>query len=565
MNSRCPVRVLLLLVVALVVGCGVVRAEEPTPAPEIVALFRSLPMPPLEPRILWGWDPTAFEPLAHPVLEDFRWRHKELGKRNLPALVRARLEFELALLGAARRSGPTDLRRLANPDSMTSLQRAARARTAYARLLVGSPGNGEFLTDEGDIQRFLGYPDSALISYRKAATASRVPARLHSRLANAELERLQANPVASTEREFRERLAAGERYFAGAAPADSQRAARFHLERGKFRVDRAILEVRADQALHPERWREAGADSLFNLMARVVSPGTRRAFQAAAESDTNLAEAHGLLGSLVTGQIFLPLTAEGMLMRNKVASRDSLGAGLLRLMAKRRGQRGDDGSYAAANLNRCEFLEPSRYPQVRAEQARLALLLDDLDGAAGLWRSLMVRDPDDMDAQVAELYTVHALESGAGLPSELPIAGRLEGAILGAMTANSGAAGATNAPILSWLGLLRDELGRPDEARRDLSRAVSIDSTDWRGRLGLAVLALREMNAKVAEPHLKFVGRNFNRLDEPARGLYCGAVGLLYAARQDSARAKAWLSEAVRIDPLSSWLQKTNEQVNGSP
>ncbi|MDZ4803273.1 MAG: hypothetical protein SGI90_00240 [Candidatus Eisenbacteria bacterium] len=558
--------ILVVLAVGLVDRGGAASAQESATAPDTISeLFRTLPMPPLEPGLQWGWDPTAYEPMAHPVLEDFLWRRREIDKRNLPMLVRARLELELAFLGAAQRQGPTDLRRVSNADSMTSEARAVRARRSYARLLAGVPDNGEVLTDEGDLHRFLGYPDSALASYRKAAASSRVPARLHGRLVNAELERLLANPAASTERVFRDRLADGEHFFAAPAPADSQRAARFHLERGRFRIDRAILEVRADQALHPERWRSAGADSLFSLMARVVSPETRRAFQAAAESDTNLAEAHGLLGSIVTGQIFLPIAAEGLLMRHTVASRDSLAAGLWHLLVKRREQRAGDAAYAAANLNRCELLAPSRYPRTRAELARLALLLGDLDGAAGLWRSLMVRDPDDINDQATELYTVHALEAAAGLPSDLPIAGRMEAAILGAMTANSGAAGAVSAPMLSWLGICRGGLGRLDEAHRDLSRSAAIDSTQWRARLGLAVLALREMNAAVAEPHLQYVGRNFNRLDEPARGLYCGAVGLLYAARRDSAKAKSWLMEAIRFDPLSPLLRKAANQVAGTP
>lgn len=555
----------LVLVLLLAAAAPTGGTEPVSPPPAIAALFRSLPMPPLEPGLQWGWDPTAYEPLAHPLLADFEWRHRELGKMNLPLLVRARLELELAFLGAAQRLGPTDLRRLSKPDSMSSDERAHRARLAYAQLLATAPTNGEYLTDEGDLLRFLGYPDSALASYRKAAVSPRVPARLHSRLANAELEQILANPVAGTERVFRERLADGERFFAAPAPADSQRAARFHLERGKFRVDRAILEVRADQALHPERWRSAGADSLFSLMARVVCPETRRAFQAAAERDTNLAEAHGLLGSIVTGQIFLPIAAEGLLMRREFASRDSLAAGLWRLLVRRRGQREGDAAYAAANLNRCELLEPSRYPRTRAEQARLALLLDDLDGAAGLWRPLMVRDPDGIDDQVTELFTVHSLETAAGSPSNLPIAGRLESAIAAAMTSNSGAVGAVNGSMLGWLGIFRGDLGRPDEAHRDLTRAAFIDSTDWRARLGLAVLALRDMNAPGAEPHLQYVGRNFGRLDDPARGLYCGAVGLLYASRLDSVTARKWLSEAVRFDPLSPMLREASRQVAGTP
>jgi tetratricopeptide (TPR) repeat protein len=533
--------------------------------PAVVELLKRLPVPGPESRLSWDWDPTAFEPLAHPMPEDFRWRHAELAKRNLPELVRARLNLELAFLGSARSRGPVELRRMARPDSVPSEARAGLARDAYRRLLERTPDNGEFLTDLGDLHRFLGQPDSALVLYRRALTVARPPARLFSRLANAELERLFMNPSASGEAGFREALAKGAAHFAAAAPADPRRAARFHLERAKFRVDRAVLEVQADRAMRPEAWRNAGPDSTFALLARVVSPETRRAFQAAAESDTNLAEAHGWLGSIVTGQIYLPISAEGWLARATSSSRDSLAAALWGLVGKRRAQRADDAAYAAANLNRCEILEPARYPRARAEQARLAVILDDLDGAAGLWRALMTRDPARIDAYAAELFTTHALEPPSGLTTDLPPEGRVERAISQALRDNTGAEGAMSATALAWLGILRSDLGRPEEARRDLTRAAAIDTSEWRARLGLAVLWLHEMDAPAAEPHLAWTGRHFAELDEPARGIYCGAVGLLYAARRDTANARRWLAEAVRFDSMEPVLREAAQQVTDGP
>jgi tetratricopeptide (TPR) repeat protein len=556
---------------AIAFGAPGVRAAEPPvrPAgvvapPAVVELLARLPMPGLEPRLAWDWDPTAFEPLAHPLPEDFRWRRAELGKKNLPDIVRARLNLELAFLGAARGSGPVELRRAA-PDTTTAESRALLALEAYRRLLGKYPNNGEFLADVGDLQRFFGRPDSALTAYRQALDASKPPARLFSRLANAELERLVMNPSAGTQQAFRTALDRGTAYFAAAAPTDPRRAARFHLERAKFRVDKAVLEAQADRAMRPEAWRQAGADSTFALMARVVAPETRRAFQAAAESDTNLAEAHGWLGSLVTGQIYLPIAAEGILARSRAASRDSLAAALWSLVIRRKSQRAGDAGYAAANLNRCEELDPGRYPRTREEQARLAIVLDDLDGSAGLWRSLMVRDPNRIGAYAAELYTAHMLEAPAGMTANLPAVGRVEKAVADALRDNTGAAGATNPGAVGLLGVLRDALGRPDEARRDLSRAAALDTTDWRARLGLAVLSLRTMDAPAAEPHLAYAGRHFAELDEPARGLYCGAVGLLYAARRDTANARRWLGEALRFDPMEPVLREAARTAGTTP
>ncbi|HEX7878909.1 MAG TPA: tetratricopeptide repeat protein [Candidatus Eisenbacteria bacterium] len=533
--------------------------------PAVVKLLSRLPLPGLEPRLSWDWDPTAFEPLAHPVPDDFAWRHRELAKSNLPDLVRARLNLELAFLGAAHRDGPLELRRIANPDSMSSEARALRSRDAYLRLLETAPDNGEFRTDLGDLYRFLGQPDSAIVQYRRALMSARPPARLFSRLANAELEQLIQNPSAGTQSEFRNVLARGMAHFAGAAPTDPRRAARFHLERAKFRVDRAVLEVQADRAMRKEAWRQAGPDSTFALMARVVAPETRRAFQAAAESDTNLAEAHGWLGTVVTGQIYLPITAEGWLTRSTMTSRDTLAAALWKLAVRRRAQRSGDAAYAAANLNRCEALEPTRFPRARAEQARLAVILDDLDGSAGLWRALMVRDPENIETYAAELFTTHSLEGAAGLETDLPSAGRVERGISEALREKTGAYGANNSEAVTLLGILRGELGRPEEAWRDLSRSAAFDTTDWRARLGLAVLSLHEMDAPAAEPHLAYAGRHFGQLDEPARGIYCGAVGLLYAARRDTVNARRWLDEAVRFNPAEPVLREAARSLDAGP
>ena len=235
------------------------------------------------------------------------------------------------------------------------------------------------------------------------------------------------------------------------------------------------------------------------------------------------------------------------------------------LLAQRRAKRGGDGAYAAANLNRCEYLEPARFPRARTELARLALLLEDVDGAAGLWRALMVRDPGRIAEYADELNTTYALETPAGLHSDLPAPGRIERAITEAIEANSGARGAVSPAAMTVLGICRDRLNRSDEARRDLARAAALDSTDWRTRLALAVLSLRELDTPAAEPHLAWTGRHFGELDEPARGLYCGAVGLLYAARRDTTEARKWLAEAVRFDPLEPVLRDAVRSTGGNP
>jgi hypothetical protein len=511
-------------------------------------LLKRLPYPWPEPRLDWHWDPTAFEPLANPVPEDYEWRLAELRRSDLPAVARARLNLELAFLDGAVSNGPFELRH-GSPDSLGAETRAREAQRLYRDLLAevpgGAPAHGEFLSDLGDLHRFLGEPDSALFLYREASALARPPARVFVRAVNAEFEALAAHPDSTRAVRFHEALRRGERFFAGPPPADTLRLSRFHLERGRYRIDRAILETRADELLNPDRWATAGADSLFTLLARIVSPETRRAFQAAAEYDTNSAEAHGLLGSLVTGQILLPLTAEAILLRPRVDSRDSLAAGLARSLAARERARGNDARYAAANLNRCELLAPNRYPRARADLARLALLMSDPDGAAGLSSSLLEREPWRAEEHVAALVT--ALACGphlVSMPANLPEARRVETAILGAFDRRG------SAPLLALLATSRARLARYDEADRDFTRAVLQDSTVVRARLGLAVSALRDLEAPAAEPHLRFVGSVFADLDEASRGVYCAAVGFLYALRNEPGPASRWLEEARRFDPM---------------
>jgi hypothetical protein len=501
-----------------------------------------------EPRLDWDWEPTAFEPLANPMPDEYRWRLAELRKPELPKVARARLNLELAFLDAAAPNGPVELRG-GGPDSLGAERRALEAQRLYRELLVEAPGGavarGEFLTDLGDLFRFFGEPDSALFLYREASALARPPARVFVRAANAELESLAERPDSARAVRFREALRRGQRFFAATPPADTLKLSRFHLERGRYRIDRAILESRADRLLHPGRWETAGVDSLFTLLARVVAPETRRAFQAAAEYDTNLAEAHGLLGSLVTGQILLPLAAEGILLRERTAARDSLAAGLARSLVSRELGRGDDARYAAANLNRCELLEPGRFPRARADLARLALLMSDPDGSAGLWSSLLEREPWKAEDHVQSLVTALATAPHLGAPaSTLPEARRVETAVLGAFDRRG------SAPLLALLAASRARLARYDEADRDFQRVVLQDSTVSRARLGLAVSYLRDLDALAAEPHLRFVGKVFGELDDVSRGVYCAGVGLLYALRNEPGPAGRWLDEAIRFDPM---------------
>lgn len=524
---------------ALALAFLAVTAAGPPPAtnPDAARFLRELPWPHLEPQIRWGWDPTAFEPLANPTPEEFRWRIKELRRGDRPAVVYARLNLELAFLGA---SAPAADRN----DSLGVERRARLSRQLYGKLLAETPGQAEFLTDLGDLHRFLGSPDSALADYRQALAATRPPARLFVRLADAELEAMTGAgaPDSAAARRLFDTLDRGSRFFAATPPVDSLRAARFLLEKGRFRIDRTILETRASALLHPDQWRNAGVDSSFALLARIVSPETRRTIQAAAERDTNLAEAYGLLGSVVTGQILLPVAGRSLLLRQEAAPDDSLTARLWRLLVERRGQRDLDGKYAAANLNRCEDLEPARYPRVRAELARLALLMADPDGAAGLWRALLTRESARSGEHAAELYTVYCLEPWIESGRSPAPAGRMASAL-------GGGAAAGDPEILALLGLFQAEQGKFEEARVAWTRAVTADSTEWRARLGLAALALRGLDAATAEPHLRLVGREFAAVDDVGRGLYCGVVGLLYWARNDAVSARRWLTDAARFDP----------------
>lgn len=533
---------------------------QPAPGPaarpnaEAVALLRQLPWPRLEPQIRWDWDPTAFEPLAHATPEEFRWRIAELKRTDRPPVVYARLNLELAFFDAAAGAD-------AKIDSLGVERRARLAMNLYRQLLSGSPGQPEYLTDLGDLMRFTGEPDSALAFYRQAAAAPKPPARVFARLAGAELEVLDvaARPDSAAAARFQRALTRGGQFFAAAPPADSLRAARYLLEKTRFRIDRNVLETRASQRLHPEQWRDAGVDSSFAMISRIISPETRRTIQAAAEQDTNLAEAWGMLGSIITGQILLPVAGKSLLALGQPVSTDSLTAILWSYLKERNQQRGPDGQYAAACLNRCEQLAPGRYPRIRHEQARLALLMGDSDGATGLWRSLMSREPARAAEYAGELYTGYALEPRIeGGKTPLP-SGRMADA-LGGKVAASGGAGA-----LSLFGLACAETGRLDEARVTWLRALAADSTEWRARLGLAVLALRELDAPAAEPHLKRIGAGFGAVDGPGRGLYCGAVGLLYWARDDLASAHRWLDEAIRFDPRNDIVRQARARLPAAP
>lgn len=541
-------------------GVASAQSARPTPAQparpnaDAVAFLRQLPWPRLEPQLRWDWDPAAFEPMAHATPEELRWRIAELKRSDRPPVVHARLNLELAFLGASAGADGTI-------DSLGVEQRAGLAVDLYRRLLVNAPGQPEFLTDLGDLMRFKGEPDSALALYRRAAAASKPPPRIFARLAGGELERLStgARPDSAGAVRFFEALAQGGRFFAAPPPADSLRAARFLLEKTRFRIERSVLETRASQLLHPEEWREAGVDSSFAMIARVVTPETRRTIQAAAEQDTNLAEAWGMLGSIITGQILLPVAGKSLLAQGEPVSADSLTAILWNDLRERNSQREADGQYAAACLNRCEALMPARYPRIRQEQARLALLMGDADGAAGLWRSLMAREPARAAEYAGELFTAYALEPRIDGHSAAAPAGRMADA-LGGKVAVAGGPG-----TLGLLGLACAEAGRLDEARVAWLRAVGEDSTEWRARLGLAVLALRGLDAPAAEPHLRRIGAAFGAVDGVGRGLYCGAVGLLYWARDDLASARRWLDEAVRFDPRNDIVRQARARLPAAP
>lgn len=503
-------------------------------APGGAAPLQDLPFPGPEPAIRWDWDPTAFEPLAHPVRREFTWRLRELRKRNLPEVARARLNLELAFLDlAAAEAGPAEL--LA-ADSLGAGRRAREARDLYGRMLGQSPGQPELLVDLGDLYRLLGHPDSALTCYRQALAAPHPPPRLFSRLANAELETLESRADPSPAGRFQEVRTAGLAFFVSPPPANPRRAAAFLLEAARFRADMAILESYADRRLHPDRWKSAGADSLFALLARVVSPETRRLAAEAVAMDTMLAEAHGLLGSLLTGQIHLPIAARALLLRERPVPEDSLVAGLLALARERNAQRPQELGVAAAQLNWCESLEPGRYPRARADLARLALVAGELDVAGGLWRALMAHDPRP-GQYVVDLFTVYRMDStldaAARLERDLePLVGRTRDADIGA-----------------FLGWARASGGLVDEGCADFGRAAALDSLSWRARLGAAVCALRRLDPAGAEGHLRVAGEHFAEMDDVGRGIYCTAVGLLFRARGEELNARRWLQDAARFDP----------------
>ncbi len=551
----------LLLLLPVLLACFRIAGPSPahgqppepirTAPPEAVALLRELEQPSLEPLLRWDWEPAAFNPLTHPIEYDFGWRLRELGRSDLPAVARARLNFELAFLNdaAARLGDP------AHPDYRTGMPavpwdpagRDERLRTAiagYRKLLAGEPEQGEFLTDLGDLFLLSGRPDSAAVLFRRAMNGPRPPARVFARAAHAELLVFSSAPDSMKLGPFRSIRSAGLAWFDRPAPADSILAARHLVEGARFRIEQSLVEFYADRMARPDVWSGAGIDSVFSLLARVVAPTTRRMLAEAANRDTTYAEAYGLLGTVVTGQILLPIAARSLLFRNQDVPADSLALALWVLARERGEQKLADLKYAAANLNRCEDLEPGRYPVVRREQARLALIFGDVDGAAGLYRALLARYPNQLSF-AEELFTVYRLESASlesGARMRLPEA-RLE-EVLDETVPKTG-----NGELTALLGWTRSASGRRSEADAAFASAAAQDSLAWRARLGLAVSALRELDAQKAEPHLKVAGDRFAAMDDPGKSVYCTAVGLLYLVRGDRTNSRMWLNEALGFDP----------------
>lgn len=553
--------IVLLVVAVLGLFAASVHGAEAPPAagtqavalsPAAARALQSLPYTGVEPVLQWDWDPTAYETLAHPVTRDFGWRLKELAKSTLPDVARARLNLELAFL-ASSPDAPE------GADPVPPESRMELARTGYGRLLSAAPGNGEYLTDLGDLYRLMGHADSALVVYRQAMTTERPPARLFGRLANSELERI-ATPADSAQRRRIDLIRrAGLEFFAGRVPADSLRAARHWFEAARFRMDMAVLDSFADRRLHPKTWETAGADSLFALLARVVAPETRRVAHQAADLDTSYAPAWGLVGSLITGQVLLPIAGRAVLARERVTSSDSLALRFVELIRERRRQKEAEMTLGGGFLARCEQLEPGRFPRVRMEQAHLALLFEDFDGAAGLWRALLARDPFRTEF-AGELYTVYRLDTAIegrlkpkpsprpGIPARAVEPGpraaqRLEQALLPLIDKPQPPG------LLALLGWARTEQGRIDLAAVDFRHSARRDSLEWRARLNLAVVAIHDLKPAEAVDHLRVVGEQFPRLDDMARSRYCAAVGLLLWSRGDLSGARSWIAEARRFDP----------------
>jgi tetratricopeptide (TPR) repeat protein len=541
------------IVLIYLVGTAAWGAPQTLPADETaMGRLREAVPPGPEPRLRWDWEPGAFETLSHPVPQDFEWRIRELSRPDLPPVALARLSLELAVLTEAARRITDDR----NPDFRADVsfeglsaidagKLGSMARMQYRKLLAGHPGHGEFLADLGDVYRLLGRADSALAAYREALSAPRPPSRVFATLASAEIGQLGAAPDSLVVERLGEIRSAGLEFFSQEPPADSVVRARFLLDHAQFRIAQALAEAAVDRHRKAGDPAGAGADSVFALLARIVSPDNRKLAARAAETDTTFASAHAVLGSLVAGQILLPIAARGILARERIGDADSLALSLRYLAEERRAQRLPDLQYAAANLNRCESLEPARFTRVRVEQARLALVFGDWDGAAGLWRAMAARHPSREDF-VEELYSTYRLEA-AGAPG-----GKREAAArLGSFLAEA-APSARNGNIVALLGWTMTLSGDREAARDAFARAVGIDSTSWRGHLGLAVHHLNLLDPALAEPHLRMAGDRFSTLDDPGRSVYCGLVGMLYQVRRDVPNARRWLEEAVAFDPRNA-------------
>lgn len=516
-------------------------------SPAAARALQSIPWAGPEPTLRWEWDPVAYEPLAHPVGRDFGWRFQELRRKDLPDVARARLNLELAFLGMAPNAIP-------RADSLGAAKRLREARRLYGRLLAQSPGRGEYLVDLGDLYRLGGSPDSALIVYRQAWATEHPPSRLWSRLANAELENLESRGDSTALARFRDVRRAGVQYFLRPAPEDSLLASRYFYDAARFRMDIAVLESYADRRLHPEAYQNAGPDSTFALMSRELAAETRRLAGQAANYDTSYAEAYGLIGTLATGQAYLPIAAQALLARTQAATEDSLAKSLLRLALDRGTRRRQDITLGADCLGRCVALEPGRYPRVLIDQARLALLLGEFDIAGGLWRAMLTQQPGII-GHAEELYTVYRLE-GALPPRKKNMVQKVLPRIVAAQRLERAldplAISAPTAPLLALLGWSRCEQNKVDEALTSFRAAAGRDSLEWRARLNLAIDAIHNLNPAGAVDHLRVAGQEFNAMDDPARSRYCSTVGLLLWARGSHEDARRWMAEARRFDPRNT-------------